>query len=131
MYTIGKLAQAANIGVETIRFYEKKKLIKQPKKPPKGYRLYSEETLASIIFIKRSQQLGFSLAEISTLISLSKGNCTDIQGLAEIKLSMIREKIKDLKRLEKSLKLLIVECEENTDKNQCPIIKSLVPSKKT
>jgi len=130
MHTIGQLANAANVNIETIRYYERKGLIEQPKKPKQGYRQYPRETLTTVLFIKRVQQLGFTLAEIAALIDLSTGSCRDVQALTETKLLAVRQKLKDLQRLEKSLKSLISECRSNPDENQCPIIASLVPIRK-
>ena len=118
MHTIGQLANAANVNIETIRYYERKGLIEQPKKPKQGYRQYPRETLTTVLFIKRVQQLGFTLAEIAALIDLSTGSCRDVQALTETKLLAVRQKLKDLQRLEKSLKSLISECRSNPDENQ-------------
>lgn len=130
MHTIGQLADAAKVNVETIRYYERQGLIEQPIKPKQGYRQYPQETLTTILFIKRAQQLGFTLAEIASLIDLSTGSCHDVQVLTETKLLTVRQKLKDLKRLKKNLKSLIDECRANPDENQCPIIESLVPKRK-
>lgn len=128
MYTISQLAKSANVNVETIRYYERQKLINQPIKPLQGYRQYPEETLTRVLFIKRAQHLGFTLAEIDTLIELSAGSCHEVQHLAEHKLDIVQAKIKDMKRLEKSLKELVSSCQSNSNPASCPIIDSLVPS---
>ena len=128
MYTISKLAKSAGVNVETIRYYERKKLIKQPKKPLQGYRQYPEETLTRVLFIRRAQYLGFTLSEIDILIKLSVGSCHEVQHLAEHKLEVVQAKIKDLKRLEKSLKHLVSSCQSNPDAACCPIIDALVPA---
>ena len=103
-------------------------MIEQPEKPLQGYRQYPEETLTRVLFIKRAQHLGFTLAEIEALIELSAGSCHEVQHLAEHKLDIVQAKIKDLKRLEKSLKQLIYSCQSNSDAASCPIIDSLVPA---
>ena len=128
MYTISQLAKSAGVSVETIRYYEKQRIIKQPQKPSEGYRKYPETTLTQVLFIKRAQQLGFTLAEISELIKLSVGHCEEVQVLAAHKLDVVQTKIKDLKDLEKSLKGLISSCQSNTQNSSCPVIDSLVPS---
>lgn len=128
MYTISQLAKSADVNVETIRYYERQKLIDQPKKPLQGYRQYPEETLTKVLFIKRAQHLGFTLSEINTLIGLSVRSCHEVQHLAEQKLDIVKVKIKDLKRLEKSLKQLVSSCESNSDPTSCPIIDSVVPA---
>ncbi|WP_020407098.1 Hg(II)-responsive transcriptional regulator [Hahella ganghwensis] len=127
MYTISQLARSAGVNVETIRYYERQELIEQPKKPIQGYRQYPEETLTKVQFIKRAQRLGFTLNEIDALIRLSSESCHEVQYLAQHKLKTVQTKIKDLKRLEKSLKQLISSCQSNTDSDSCPIIDFLVP----
>lgn len=128
MYTISQLAKSADVNVETIRYYERQKLIEQPKKPLQGYRQYPKETLARVLFIKRAQHLGFTLSEIDALIALSAGSCHEVQLLAEQKLDIVKVKIEDLKRLEKSLKQLVSSCQSNSDPSSCPIIDSLAPA---
>lgn len=128
MYTISQLAKSAGVNVETIRYYERQNLIEQPNKPLQGYRQYPEETLTKVMFIKRAQHLGFTLAEINALIDLSAGSCHEVQHLAEHKLDIVQAKIKDLIRLEKSLKQLVTSCQTNSDTASCPVIDALVPA---
>tara|TARA_Y100001938_G_C7885720_1_gene327274 strand:- start:183 stop:569 length:387 start_codon:yes stop_codon:yes gene_type:complete len=125
--TISKLAKALNINVETVRFYERWGLITQPPKPDTGYRHYPEETVNRIRFIKRAQELGFTLDEISNLLSLNDYPCSQVQDLAELKLIAVKEKMADLRRLEKALKALLAQCQSNDDDSHCPIIDSLQP----
>ncbi|AQS39297.1 Hg(II)-responsive transcriptional regulator [Shewanella psychrophila] len=127
MFTIGQLAKAVEVNVETVRYYERQGLIKQPPKPVQGYRRYPQDTLLRLMFIRRAQGLGFTLHEIASLISLSVGHCSDIQLLAEKKLLTVRIKIDDLQRLEHSLTHLVDQCRHNPDEACCPIITSLVP----
>ncbi|MBD2860288.1 Hg(II)-responsive transcriptional regulator [Spongiibacter sp. KMU-158] len=124
---ISQLAKSAGVNVETIRYYERQNLIEQPNKPPQGYRQYPEDTLTKVLFIKRAQHLGFTLAEIHALIELSTGSCHEVQHLAEHKLDIVQAKIKDLKRLENSLKQLVTSCQSNPDTASCPVIDALVP----
>lgn len=125
--TISKVAKELNINVETVRFYERRGLIAQPPKPATGYREYPFDTVNRIRFIKRSQELGFTLEEIANLLSLNDRPCGQVQGLAEHKLSAVKEKIADLRRLEKALEALLVQCQSNDDDSHCPIIDSLQP----
>ncbi|MDT0583803.1 MerR family transcriptional regulator [Brumicola blandensis] len=127
MYTISKLAKAANVGIETIRFYERKGLLEQPIKPIQGYRQYTEQALSRVLFIKRAQYLGFTLAEISSLLILSASNCEDVQQLAEQKLAVIEDKLRDLLNLKDSLVSLVSDCKNNPSDKECPIIRSLQP----
>lgn len=130
MYSISLLAKSAFVGVETVRYYERRGLIVQPDKPPQGCRRYPEATLKRIQFIKRAQDLGFTLDEIANLLSLSDSNCATVQGLARHKLANVRDKIRDLLRLETVLSALVSQCATNTDQNPCPIIESLLSEKK-
>nr|WP_297350145.1 MerR family transcriptional regulator [uncultured Glaciecola sp.] len=127
MFIISQLAKAAQVNVETIRFYERIGLLEQPIKPARGYRQYSEQALTSILFIKRAKHLGFTLAEITSLVKLSAANCDDVQHLAENKLILIEDKINDLIKLKESLVGLISACKSNPTNKSCPIIDSLQP----
>ena len=126
-FSIGKLAQAAQVSVETIRYYERRGLITQPPKPAQGYRTYTKATLARILFIKRAQELGFTLEEIENLLVLGESHCSEVQELAESKLVSVRSKINDLCRLERVLEVLVTQCRSNPDNTTCPIVESLQP----
>jgi MerR family mercuric resistance operon transcriptional regulator len=128
LFSIGKLAQAAQVSVETIRYYERRGLITQPPKPAQGYRTYTKATLARILFIKRAQELGFTLEEINNLLSLGESHCSEVQELAEAKLASVREKINDLHRLQQVLEELVTQCRTNPDNAACPIVESLQPA---
>lgn len=129
LFSIGKLAQAAQVSVETIRYYERCGLITQPPKPAQGYRTYTKATLARILFIKRAQELGFTLEEIENLLVLGESHCSEVQELAESKLVSVRSKINDLCRLERVLEGLVTQCRSNPDNTACPIVESLQPDK--
>jgi len=120
--SISKVARELDISVETVRFYERRGLIDQPLKPGTGYRHYPDDTVKRIRFIRRSQELGFSLGDIALLLSLNDNPCGQVQTLAENKLDSVRGKIKDLRHLEKALKELLVQCQSNEDDSRCPII---------
>ena len=125
--TISRLAKELNINIETVRFYERRGMIQQPVKPATGYRHYDDETLNRIRFIKRSQELGFTLDEISNLLDLNDKPCGQVQELAENKLAAVHEKIDDLRRLEGALNELLAQCRSNEDQDHCPIIDALQP----
>lgn len=127
-HTIGQLAKTAGVNVETIRYYERRGLIRQPPKPAEGYRTYPNATLARILFIKRAQELGFTLEEINNLLSLGESHCSEVQVLAEAKLASVREKINDLHRLQQVLEELVTQCRTNPDNAACPIVESLQPA---
>lgn len=123
--TIGRLAQAADVNVETVRYYQRIGLIPEPKKPAQGFRQYPQESIGQIRFIKRAQQLGFSLQEIADLLAFSEGHCQDVRLRAEHKLEKIEKQIRDLQALKKTLTQLIKACYAGKDKQQCPIVETL------
>ena len=129
--TISKVAKELHINVETVRFYERRGLIEQPPKPEAGYREYPVDTVNRIHFIKRAQELGFTLDEITNLLSLNDRPCRQVQELAKQKLEAVKKKMTDLQSLEKALTTLLVQCQSNDDENHCPIIDSLQPLPKT
>lgn len=123
--TIGRLAEASGVGVETVRFYERKGLIQQPKKQG-SFRYYPEEYSARIRFIKRAQELGFTLKEVAELLELkikSQTKCSAVLDKAQGKINEINEKISDLERMKKSL-LKLADCCEDTSLplSDCPIL---------
>lgn len=127
--TIGTLAKAAEVNIETIRYYQRIKLIVEPKKPLSGFRTYPTETLKRIKFIKRAQQLGFSLKEVAELLKLEEGTsgdkCSDVKQHAELKRNNIDQQIKDLKNLRNTLNRLIKSCENDKGSQHCAIVEAL------
>ena len=123
--TIGRLARAAGVGVETIRYYQQRALLPVPSSVG-AFRHYPVELAARIRFIKRAQELGFSLDEISGLLRLENGsNRASIRRIASDRLSQIEQKLADLKRMQKVLKHLVAECEHTRAELPCPIIDTL------
>jgi MerR family mercuric resistance operon transcriptional regulator len=123
-FTIGGLAKLANVNIETIRFYQRKGLLIQPIKPLTGYRKYDEQALSRIRFVKRAQEVGFTLSEIQSLLDIESNNCNEVQHLAMEKLALTRQKIADLQRLENTLQNLVEQCEITQNKTHCPIVDS-------
>jgi MerR family mercuric resistance operon transcriptional regulator len=123
--TISVLAKEVDVGIETIRFYEQKGLITQPLKPVSGYRIYPQETVKKLLFIKRAKVLGFTLEEIKKLIQLNDMQCNEMAVLAKNKLALVRDKIAFLLKLENSLEQVISTCDSNANKQNCPTIESL------
>lgn len=123
--TISKAAKAAGVNVETIRFYERQGLIERPAEPERGYRQYEDDVVIRIRSIKRAQSLGFTLAEIQSLLSLSAGDCDDVRTRAERKLASVREKIRDLQRVESALNEVIVSCRGRRTPAPCPVLDAL------
>jgi len=135
MNTIGKLAKAAGVGVETIRFYERKGLLKQPKKPKLGsFRSYSDEDAIKIQFIKRTQELGFTLREVKDFLEMnSNGKATlgDVLIKIQAKVSQVNSKIADLKKIRSSLREMEAACASNpSELASCQIAESLSPATK-
>lgn len=125
-FTIGRLATAANVNVETVRYYQKIGLIDEPQKPQQGYRKYSYATLEKIKFIRRAQKLGFSLQEIADLFELGNGQCKDVRIRAEEKCKKIEKQITDLQALKNTLTSLVSACNTGNDKQTCPIVETLL-----
>jgi MerR family mercuric resistance operon transcriptional regulator len=124
--TIGALADAAAVNVETIRFYQRKGLLPEPERPYGSIRRYAESTLSRVRFIKASQRLGFSLDEVAELLKLEDGtHCGEARSLAEHKLQNVREKLADLQRIETALDQLVTRCGSARGAVKCPLISSL------
>lgn len=124
--TIKTVAQRAGIGIETIRYYQRIGLIDTPEKPLSGYRIYPEETLVRLFFIQRTKELGFTLAEIATLLALGDGKCSETRKFAEQKLELIKSKIYDLQAISQTLETLIQSCESNSAHQDCPVINAIL-----
>lgn len=137
--TIGKVAQAVGVGVETIRFYERRGLIEQPSRPAAGgYRIYSDETVRRVQFIRRAQELGFSLREIAELLSLRTDHDSDareVRQRATAKLQDVERKIERLQHIRRGLVTLLDRCPGEGPLRCCSIIDALehdrVPSGET
>ncbi len=128
MLTIGRVARLTDVGVETIRFYERKGLIDQPPRKQTGYRQYPKETIARIRFIRSAKELGFSLTEIMELLSLRidpDTTCEDIRVLAEARIADIKGKIQSLQRMQKALMRLAETCSGRGPVGECPILEAL------
>lgn len=124
--TIGRVADAAGVNVETIRFYQRLGLLAEPPKPPGGIRRYDRDFIARLRFIKRAQQLGFSLAEVQRLLVLENPqSCGKARSLAAEKLALVEARIADLERMRGVLKELVARCDVRRGKVACPIIATL------
>ena len=123
--TISKVAQQAGVGIEAIRYYQRLGLIQEPSKPSQGYRHYPQLVITQIRFIKRAQNLGFTLKEIRLLLSLGEQQCSETRELAGVKLKLVQNKIQDLQSIEHTLKDLIQHCESRKENEACPIIYSI------
>ena len=124
--TIGRLARAAGVGVETVRYYQDRELLPVP--PRSGaHRHYPARLVDRIRFIKRAQELGFALAEIAELLRLEDGtDRASIRRITGERLAQVETKLADLRRMQRSLRHLVEECEHTGAELPCPIIESLV-----
>ncbi len=126
--TIGKIARSAGVGVETIRFYEREKLLPEPARDPSsGYRRYTESTISRLQFIARAKELGFTLRETRELLDLRAGSatCGTLRSRAEDKLDDVRRRIQDLRRIEEALLTLSEACPGAGGLEACPILAAL------
>lgn len=125
-FPIGALAEAAGVNVETIRYYQRRGLLEEPNKPLGGHRRYSASAVKRVVFIRRAQQLGFSLEEVKALLRLEDGqSCAETRTLAEHKLAIIEQRVADLNRMRRLLRNLISECSTGKRPRSCPIIATL------
>ena len=128
--TIGKVAQRAEIGIETVRFYEREGLIDAPPRGPSGYRQYPESIVRRLLFIKRAKELGFTLKEIKELLALHVDpgtTCEEVKRRAERKIADIDHKLRTLRRMKKTLLQLTDACGGQGSAEDCPILQSLDP----
>lgn len=126
--TIGQLAQQAGVTVETVRYYQRRGLMRRPHRPPSGYRMYSEDDLAALHFIKRAQSLGFALSEVKDLIDLRRSGaspCRTIGCRIEAKLVEVQEKQVQLRLMERQLKALADDCRQQAASPECPLVQRL------
>ncbi len=123
--TIGQVAARANVNVETVRYYQRIGLVPQPPKPPRGIRHYPPGVVHRIRFIKRAQQLGFSLQDIAQLLALGNEHCEDVRHQAESRLARIESQIRDLQAMRKVLRKLVSDCRRHARPGHCPIVQSL------
>ena len=125
--SISQLARRAGVGADTVRYYEKLGLLPKPRRRPSGYRVYDEETLRLLRFIRRAQGLGFSLAEIAELLALRRAPataCRRVQAVAQAKLETVEGKIRDLQRMRQALLTLLEACRRSGPLT-CPLLESL------
>lgn len=126
--TVGKVAKGADVGIQTVRYYERRGLIAAKEHTPSGSRLYPLETVGRILFIKNAQELGFTLKEIFGLLRLRvshRARCGPVKRRAQAKLADVQVRIAGLRAIERVLKSLVKACDRQTTTDDCPILKSL------
>jgi len=126
--TRGKLASQAGVGIETVRFYERKGLLDEPPRGESGYRLYPPQAVIRLRFIRHAKELGFSLPEIRDLLSLrssSEASCADVRRQIRAKVDDVQEKIQSLRRMKRVLVALAESCVSAAPTSECPILEAL------
>jgi MerR family mercuric resistance operon transcriptional regulator len=126
--TIGQVAKQAAVHIETLRYYERRGLVARPRRSAANYRLYPRQTVRQLRFVKRAQELGFSLQEIKSLLSLragSKVRCGAVRERAVAKIDDIDRKIRSLAAMRKALAKLVAECAGRGPVSDCPILDAL------
>lgn len=126
--TIGQVATAADVNVQTIRYYERRGLFPTPRRTPSGYRQYAEDAVARLRFIKHAQGLGFSLREIQELLTLRVRHaaaCDAVERKTRAKIALVDDRIRELQRLKRTLERLAAACEARRPTADCPILEVL------
>ncbi len=126
MHKIGTVAKLTGFGVETIRYYEHAGVLPAPDRAENGYRLYGDDQVRRLRFIKRCRELGFTLENVRSLLSLSDGEhtCCEVKDVAGAHLKNIRGNIRDLQTIEQVLHDLVEQCSGDTSPD-CPILEAL------
>ena len=124
---MGELSRRANVNIETIRFYERKGILPAPPRTEGGRRIYNEDFLKRLCFVRRCRELGFALDSVLEMLQMVDGDavtCRQVRTIAQNHLSDVRSKIVDLERMEKTLSLTVSRCDGDEDPD-CPIIEAL------
>src|SRR4051794_13664543 len=125
---IGEVAERGGVNLQTIRYYEREGLLPAPPRLASGYRLYTEDTVRRVKFIKRAQELGFTLAEIRDLLTLRVSEArssAEVRSIAEAKITDIENKVRSLRAMKKALVHLTDRCSGHGPATECPILESL------
>ncbi|MBI4455797.1 MAG: heavy metal-responsive transcriptional regulator [Acidobacteria bacterium] len=126
VYRIGDVAKELGLTPQALRYYEQEGLIPKPQRTPSGYRIFSEDARARLLFLKRAQQFGFKLDEIKTLLGVKanrRGSCAQVKSLLDAKLVELEERFKQIKQLQTDLLRLRKECEAAFSVDaSCPVI---------
>jgi len=126
---IGELAQRAEVGIDTVRYYERQGLLPPPERLPSGYRRYGQSDVARLRFVRRAKALGFTLVGIRELLALSGRREDDMRGLkaaASEKLADVEARVDELTRIRDGLRTLLASCPGHGPLERCPILNALV-----
>jgi len=125
----GQVARQSGVNIQTLRYYERRGLLQTPPRRPSGYREYTTHAVGVVRFVKRAQELGFSLDEVEALLDLAAGgpaSCDKARGLATQKVAELDGKIASLRAMQGSLRRLVATCEKPRDQRECPLLEALV-----
>lgn len=131
--TIGRLAEAAGVNLETVRYYERIKLMPSPARTASGHRVYEDGHVRWLMFIRRGRELGFSIEQIRALLALaepSRASCAEVREIARTHLDEVRAKLADLLRLEGILSATIAQCSGDATPS-CPVLDMLSTLERT
>ena len=126
--TIGQVAAAAAVNIQTIRYYERRGLFTPPRRTPAGYRQYAEDAVTRLRFIRHAQELGFSLKEIQELLALQVRHgaaCDTVERKTRQKIELVERKIRDMERIRYTLEQLAAACVSRRPTDDCPILEAL------
>ena len=127
--SIGQVAAAANVKIETIRFYERRGLVPEPPRRASGYRAYPSDAVTRVRFIKRAQVLGFTLAEIGELLELrvdEETTCDQVRQQVEDKLVEVESKLRMLQEMHSALAAMAASCDQGGPDGECPVLATLL-----
>ena len=125
---IGEVAERGGVNLQTIRYYEREKLLPEPPRLPSGYRIYPDQTVRRVRFIKRAQEIGFTLSEIRELLAIrmhTDGDSSEVRALAQAKISDIEAKIQTLQRMKGAFGRITERCTGCGPASECPILESI------
>lgn len=126
---IGRIAKRAGLSVDAIRFYERNQILTRPRRTEGGFRLYTDQDVEAVLFVRRAQRLGFSLTQIRELLSLRRNrgrSCAAVRNRLQQKVRDVRAKIRGLKHLDSELRVSLQHCERELRKrdSRCPLLES-------
>jgi DNA-binding transcriptional MerR regulator len=127
-YTISQLAHAAEVPITTVRYYERVGLVRPEDRSAGNYRLYSDESLQKLKFIRTAQAIGFTLDDVKALLSApdsSAASCRQVQSLIEARLAEVAQRLKDLRHVQQVLKSALAKCRETERVDCCHVIETL------
>lgn len=125
---IGEVAEQAGVNVDTLRYYERRGLLREPERQRSGYRTYSEDAVRVVRFIKRAQELGFTLVEVEVLLHLAAGGpetCREVRALATQRIDDFDGRIATLRAMRRSVLTLVKTCDRRGSKRECPLLESI------